>query len=340
MELIIKPTEICDFACSFCSSSEISESKKNLLDLDKVFQFLERHPQTESIIVNGGEPLMVEPEYYFKILDYIEEHSLPTGLGFTSNLWDFYKKPDKWEKLFKHPRVGVCTSFNYGGTRKITKSKEYTEEQFWKVSDLFLERIGYRPDFISVINYDNEDTAIDCVKLAKKMGVECKLNPAMASGRQSAPYPLARMYTHYLNVVNNDLAQWEFNTKEIFETLNLRNTICPKSRHCDSTIRCLQPDGDYYSCGSFADDRDYAIDFEKEMNSEQLETPLSDDYSIASMKSDCFSCELFSLCNGCRKTIKDMKTHGLVDNHCHLMQTMKSKLLEVQQYEKPDSTFH
>ena len=32
-------------------------------------------------------------------------------------------------------------------------------------------------------------------------------------------------------------------------TIKTEHTTCPLSRKCDEGIRCLQPDGDYYSCG-------------------------------------------------------------------------------------------
>ena len=41
MDLIIKPTDICDFACTFCSSPELAFDKKTVLDLDKIEQFLD-----------------------------------------------------------------------------------------------------------------------------------------------------------------------------------------------------------------------------------------------------------------------------------------------------------
>ena len=41
----------------------------------------------------------------------------------------------------------------------------------------------------------------------------------------------------------------------------------------------LQPDGDYYSCGAFGDDKDKPIDFEREMQGEFF-TPLQDSFRI------------------------------------------------------------
>jgi MoaA/NifB/PqqE/SkfB family radical SAM enzyme len=168
MELIIKPTERCNFKCTFCSSPHLSEENSNILNLNYIFDFLKKYPETNTIIVNGGDPLMVEPKYYWDLLEYINKKKLPCNLALTSNLWDFYKKPEKWIELFNNEKVQLTTSFNYGDTRKINNNRVYTEKDFWEVSNLFLEKVGYRPDFISVINNENLNTAIDNVYLAKK----------------------------------------------------------------------------------------------------------------------------------------------------------------------------
>src|SRR5690606_38823236 len=98
MDLIIKPTQRCNFKCTFCSSTEIAASNNPESDLDvqKIRQFLNRYPQTQSIIVNGGDPLMVSPDYYFEIIDWIRLKELPTRIHFCTNLWDYYLHPNKW----------------------------------------------------------------------------------------------------------------------------------------------------------------------------------------------------------------------------------------------------
>ena len=200
MELIIKPTEACNFACTFCSSNQITQESKGkaaFLKLETIYQFLERFPQTHTIIVNGGDPLMMSPDYYWSLIDYLETRHLPATLSLTTNLWDFYLHPDKWTDLFCVPRVGITTSFHYGDTRRINSRRVYDEGMFWKVSDAFFDRVGYRPDFISVINEQNEYWALDNVRLAKKMQVECKLNNALASGREGRPYQLSKIYQIY-----------------------------------------------------------------------------------------------------------------------------------------------
>lgn len=327
MELIIKPTEKCNFKCTFCSSTSIADDIKDELSLSNIYKFLRRFPNTNTIIVNGGDPLMMKPSYYQKLLDHIEIFNYPTTVAFTTNLWPFYTNPDKWIDIFRHPRIGITTSFHYGDSRLKGDYSVFTEEDFWAVSDKMLELVGYRPGFISVIDENNEDTALDNVRLAKKMGVECKLNYAMASGIQSRPYQLSKMYKLYLDVYDAGLTEWEFNTKQMIKRLRNEALMCPQNRECDSTIRALQPSGDYYSCGAFGDDREYAIDFEKEMAGEFF-TPLQKDLEIQTMHDGCYTCPMFQICNGCKKTVKDTQRHGLVEEHCTLMKQLAPRIID------------
>ena len=139
MDLILKPTVKCNFACTFCSSTVLSEQPNDELDLVYVDRFLQRFPGTRTIIVNGGDPLMMSPQYYWDILALLERHKSKAIISLTTNLWAFYKKPEKWEALFRHPQVGVATSFQYGDARLKGDLTPFTESEFWAVSDLFLD---------------------------------------------------------------------------------------------------------------------------------------------------------------------------------------------------------
>lgn len=353
--LILKPTELCNFKCTFCSSTSIAAHSAQRLDLDYVFQFLKRFPETETIIINGGDPLMIAPQYYWDLIRHLDENEYRANISITSNLWPFYKNPKKWEKLFLNERVGVATSFNYGPGRVKGDLTLFTEEDFWAVSNAMLEYIGYRPDFISVITEENEHLAVKNVELAKEMsggkpaelledgtkiGVECILNHAMSSGEikvdpktghkmghKGNPYLLSKIYRIYLEIYEKGLMPWEFNTKQMSGRLKGEHTVCPQNRKCDEGIRVLQPGGDYYSCGAFGDDQDKPIDFDAEINQGKFFTPLQDDFEIDSMKMDCYSCPMFAICNGCRKTVKDMKEAGVVEDHCRLMKSLANDIM-------------
>ncbi len=329
MELIIKPTEACNFHCTFCSSTDIATDKSATLPVDKIAAFLDRFPETNTIIVNGGDPLMMSPEYYYDILGEVEKRRMSTVLSLTTNLWAFYRAPEKWTPLFRHPLVDVATSFNYGTTRRITKDKVFTEEVFWDVSNLFLERVGYRPDFISVITDENLATALANVLLAKKMDVECKLNYAYASGAQAKSLLKGKIYRVYLDIIDQGLAPWEYNAKQLLKMRERTPTTCPLRRDCDETIRCLQPEGDYYSCGAFGDDRLYPISFQEEvLERGEKQTPLAGRSELHFLKEECLSCPLFAICNGCKKTITDLKRNDVVEAHCAEMKANLPRLLE------------
>jgi radical SAM protein with 4Fe4S-binding SPASM domain len=329
MDLIIKPTERCNFSCTFCSSTNISEDKAALLPHNKISRFLDRYPDTKTIIVNGGDPLVISPDYYWKILALIEERGMSTTLSFTTNLWAFYKNPEMWAPLFRHPLVGVGTSFNYGTTRRITKDMILTEDIFWRISNKFQELVGYRPDFISVITEENYDTAMDNVYLAKEMGVQAKVNYALGSGKLSKPFLKYKIYKFYLDVIDESLERYEYNTSQLLRKSKDQSTTCPLNRSCDESIRCLQPEGDYYSCGAFGDDREFAIDFEAEMQGAKKFLPLQSDLEIQMLKNECLTCPLFDICNGCKKNISDLKRSNLVDDHCSGMQSLLPRLQKV-----------
>jgi sulfatase maturation enzyme AslB (radical SAM superfamily) len=70
-------------------------------------------------------------------------------------------------------------------------------------------------------------------------------------------------------------------------------------------------------------------------------TPLKDDMNLMSLKKACFSCPMFEICNGCSKTIKDLKEYNMVEDHCQHMKSMASDIIalnrldvEVSPYER------
>jgi sulfatase maturation enzyme AslB (radical SAM superfamily) len=335
MDLIIKPTQRCNFSCTFCSSTEIAKSNKPIddLDIDKVRQFLDRFPETKTIIVNGGDPLMVSPEYYWQIIKMLEERKMTDCvISFTTNLWDYWLHPDKWRELFSQSQVQICTSFHYGDSRQIRPGQVFTEEIFLKVIDKFKGDFGYVPHFISVITEDNKHLALNNVRLAKHIGAECKMNYAMASDREGRPFPIGYMYEIYMNVYEAGLSEWEYSTKQMLMRLKGSEfTTCPQNRKCDEGIRNLQPVSEsgyeYGSCGSLGDDQEYPIDFEKEMAGEFFK-PLQSDHNIQYQKEECLSCPNFIICNGCYKTVQDLKRHNLVEESCVKMKEFRKRAIE------------
>lgn len=332
MDLIIKPTQRCNFSCTFCSSTEIAKSNKPIHDLDlkKIERFLDRFPDTQTIIVNGGDPLMMKPSYYWQIIEMLEERGMTECIiSFTTNLWDYWLHPDKWIPLFKHKQIQISTSFQYGGGRDIRPGVPFTEDLFLKIINKFKFDIGYYPSFITVITNENKDLAINNVRLAKWIGVECKLNYAVASGREGTCFPIGDMYQIYMDIYEAGLSEWEYSTKQMIAKLKGDElTTCPLNRKCDEGIRNLQPVSEngyeYNSCGAFGDDQEKPIDFEREMAGEFF-TPLQDSFELQFQKEECLSCPNFNICNGCYKTVRDLKKANLIEHSCKQMKSFRER---------------
>lgn len=335
MDLILKPTQRCNFSCTFCSSTEIAKSNKPVddLDLSKVERFLDRFPDTKTIIVNGGDPLMMDPSYYWSIITMLAHRGMNKCIiSFTTNLWDYWLHPAKWRELFKHPQIKIATSFHYGDSRQIRPGEVYTEEIFLKVVEKFKSDFGYIPFFISVITNENKHLAIHNVRLAQYLDTQCKMNYAVASGREGTCFPVGEMYNIYMDIYEEGLADWEYSTTQMLLRLKgSENTTCPLNRECDSGIRNLQPASEtgyeYNSCGAFGDDQEYPIDFEKEMSGEFF-TPLSDDANLSFLKTECLTCPMFSICNGCYKTVRDLKQANLIEYSCSQMKQARERAIK------------
>lgn len=286
MDLVIKPTRACNFKCSFCSSNLIPNKK---LDLDVVKDFLLKN-DVSTIIVNGGDPLMMPVSYYEELVDFINEHNMNISVSFTTNMWDWYENPDKWNKLFRNDKIKLCTSFQYGKGRIIPNGSDFTEELFLDIQNKFKNEFGYYLDFISVVTEDNEQYAIKNVELAKSLGVHCKLNYAVKSGRQDKMYPYDKIIHTYNELFKTDLWKYEDNCLNFINYFNNKGTICPLSDNmCYDNIRCFTPDGSLSMCPALDDDG------------------IKDSRKYKFYKKECLTCEFFRICNGCAKRIKDLQ---------------------------------
>jgi sulfatase maturation enzyme AslB (radical SAM superfamily) len=77
------------------------------------------------------------------------------------------------------------------------------------------------------------------------------------------------------------------------------------------------------------DDKEYPINFVKEVKEGGFITPLQNAPELYSLKDECIGCPMFSICNGCKKTIKDLKQHNMVEEHCSLMKQIAPKIIDI-----------
>lgn len=313
MELIIKPTGRCNFNCKFCSANllNIKHSTKVPDELVKLIQTI----KPNGLIFTGGDPLMVDPDYYYEILSLGDFH-----ISFTSNLKDFYINPNKWIDLFRNERVGVCTSFQYGNERMWNVNQVYSEDVFRKVMKKFKDSIGYTPSFISVISKSNEDRALDHIYLAKELGTRCKINGVLPIGLSKEYYPLYKMIDIWLKIIEAGLEDYWDNH------IQFQNGGCNFNTNlmCSSSIRSFWIDNqnqiNYNNC------EDCAVRGARIPLDTGIVKPTAEKLKHEHLlSSECLYCELCTLCNACRSTkqaITDKETF------CSEMKKRKQKILD------------
>lgn len=321
MDIIINPTNKCNFKCDFCAASELCKqtltSKKTISYLKK----LENKYSIGQVIINGGDPLVMSPDYYEDILKYLETLKHPVSLSLTTNLWAFYKDPDKWVNILTNPRVGVITSFQYGTKRKIGNGKVFDEQKFRDVFNLFVDRIGYKPNFIAVIDKSNEFSVLPTVKLAKKLGIRCKINKAIIRGRQKDYYPRYDMFKQYINIIDNGYRDYEMNIELITSYFTGGHTYCDIDRDCYHHLRVINPDGLMYTCSYNAEAGIFKTNLDElDLNKFPI--------TFNTIKMECTSCPNCNLCNSCRIYVQEVLDNNDVENYCKNMKEIIPQLKE------------
>lgn len=314
MQLIVKPTSRCNFACKFCSAANLNIRHLDHVS-DKLKDFIQRlNPQ--NIIVTGGDPLCVEPSFYNELL---EIGGFTVSL--TTNLKSFVLNPDKWIPILTNSRIGTCTSFQYGSGRMYDSKTEYTEEMFRKTFQLFEQKVGYKLKFISVISSENEHLALKHLELARELQTKCKLNAVMALGKTEVGYPLHKILDIWLQAKEQHLDRH----LDLDVCLQRGGCNLNVNRLCRSTIRAVQveKDGSLRIANCEDDLLDYSIPsmtVEEACVQEVKQEAIQPQDAI---DSKCMLCELFYVCNGCHQW---RKANKLLPEHCQEMLKLKDRI--------------
>lgn len=322
MDVIINPTNKCNFKCSFCAASNMHKAtlsfKDTVLILDKYKKDITR------LIINGGDPLVMSPHYYEKLIKWTEDitdHYI--DISITTNLWDYYLHPNKWINIFKHHRIWVMTSFQYKGRyHKLGETiKPFTEKEFVEAITRFKDDIGYVPQFIYVVDNDTEDKIMDALKLADELNTKCKMNKIMSSGRASDTYyPRYRMFEKYAEIIKEGYMYTETNchTTILYGMTNAEMTCCDMDTKCYKNIRCINPDKSVTSCC-------YIGQNINDDNRNKYDISINDDNDISFkkkypyIKEECSFCSNYRICNSCSVYIKEVRDNHDEEKYCYQM---------------------
>lgn len=325
MDIIINPTNKCNFGCSFCMAGNL---KDRTLTSEDTIKLLDKYwTEPGILIINGGDPLMMDPQYYFEILDYTENkfNGRTTFISLTTNLYDWFINPDKWNSVLSHERVGVITSFQYGDKRRLKDGTIYNENKFTEVISKFQDTFNYTPDFISVVDNDNQLSTCKTAKLAKKLGCKCKLNKLLKLGRASHEryFPLYRLLLLYGKIIDQELDSYVSNIHNLKQYFTDKFTYCPICRQCYHDIRVINNDKKVYPCGNLIAHQEY-YKYDLEAGAEEYRFAKENNM----IKMQCLGCENYRLCNSCRSIISEVKYMKDEDNYCKQMKRIIPVLKE------------
>lgn len=323
MELIIKPTGICNFNCEFCSAANI----KTFLSINKVPYEIEeiiKYMKPTSVIITGGEPLCVNPEYYENLLSITN-----CNISLTTNLKDFANNPNKWKDILNHKRIKIMTSFQYGNKRKWNKNNIYDEQSFLCVVEMCRKYLNITPAFISVIDNENEIYAMNHVYLAERLNTQCRLNNAYKTGRQSHYYPYYKIFKLWINIIKEGYEDYVINCIE----REKGNCGINSNLMCQSSIRAIYLDENrkiiYSNCEEVLNlglKNYYINDIKKDIdinNGSYLKTNIEINDLI---HKKCLYCELNRICNGCKIQRHMIKNYS--PEHCENMIKLKDDILK------------
>lgn len=325
MDVIINPTNECNFACKFCAASAISHGKLSSKEtIEKLSLFKDT---LNMIIVNGGDPLIMDPQYYYDILNWCRsELNRIVPISMTTNLIDFYRNPEKWIGLFREKEIGIGTSFQYGNKRGYIENGKfivYDEKMFRDVISLFFSLIGYKPSFIYVTDRDNEQYLFDIIELSKELKIGCKINKAIIDGRYKEYYPRYRLFEKYLEIIRKYGFEVEDNIynhlHKYFEDPDFILS-CDMNRYCYKDICTITPNGSIVQCShiSYMD--------EKEIEKYRMDKNPDNNYRFRkkyySIKSDCYGCEWDNICNSCAVYIREVRNNNDENQYCSKMRNV------------------
>ena len=314
MTLMIKPTLACQFKCDFCSAAYCQQQNTNKLD-DELLGYIKKiNPDT--MIVSGGDPLLMSPDFYNDILSLNDKLTI----SITSNLWDFKLNPTKWVDLFKNDRFGVVTSFQYGNKRRKPDGTPYSESDFREMMCRWHEYVGDKKlSFISVIGNDNADRAIDHVYLAKDLNTECKVNNVYPFGKSTEYFPRYKMLDIYFKIIDLGLEEYETNVK------NRAKGICPFNidGECFKCNRSIIKNSDGSYRFSYCEELIFnGTSFDNLDSVTSSETLHINDYIEGER---CLQCPLCRLCNGCKVHRNNAKQHA---GYCENMTKYTQRIAE------------
>ena len=314
--IVIKPTNKCNFSCTYCyaaserlNSNNLSIEKARLI-ANWIFLYSKiTNAESIELIWHGGEPLLVGIDFYSEILSYIDflgkreriitEHSIQSNLSLIN---------DKFINILKkyfNSSIGFSLDYNTG-ERKFNNGKD--AQNFLVEKYKSIKEKGINISAITIITPKNISDISGLYNFFKKIGCDFKCHrvfPPTIKIRQ-----LEKLYTDdfcYLNALIELFDLWFYDNNPTVEIINFVDiatslisgnpVTCSQGSDCQNNFLAISPDGTISPCGRFGVSEAYGNVF--------IDSPhtIIDNISKKSLDKHyrfqkCDSCRFSVLCNG------------------------------------------
>lgn len=261
--VILKPTKDCNADCSYCSAPPDNEVKWTIDDFKLIFDKLlpNLHPDV-TFIWHGGEPMLMGTEFYEETTKYAKSKLPTVNFSMQTNLLLYTKK---WKPIFQDLFKGsISTSYDADEKdRTIAGNPEKYKKLFYKKISMVLDD-GFKPLVIGTYTDETMPLAKEFYEKSKNYpngSFNIRFNYRFPAGRIAELDPLLAP-EHYGNALIELYNKWIKELPDFFITpldqmflkaCNVNMSQCPWTRKCGGTFMSIEPNGDIYNCGEFAD---------------------------------------------------------------------------------------
>lgn len=320
VEWVVKISKQCNLRCSYCYEFPfLSDRTRMTLDqLEAMFRhiasYYEARPRRMDFVWHGGEPLLIEPEYYFRIFELQEKQLGGRGIEFTNsvqtNLTLLTPRVLKFLKSGAISNIGVSLDL-FGDQRVNVGGKPSQPTVLRNMQTLIDEGISF--GCITVLSKLTAPHIDVIYEFFEEIDTSFRLLPIYRTGYPNQQDELALSDQEIVSVFKRAAELWLQSDSSIqvrpiqdyvANVVGRMSSSHRKSRYdkqTDEVVYIVQPDGKLYSV---ADPPDEAL-----CHGNIFESPLGElkgtlgylravEEATARMEDACSDCEYFGVCSG------------------------------------------
>ena len=270
--VIAKPTKDCNADCSYCASPPDKAVKWTIDEFKKIFDNISPLLSEQAVIIwHGGEPMLMGPDFYRQAYEYAKKTKPEIKFSMQTNILLYNKK--NWKSVFSEIMKGrISTSFDPDESSRTVKgsTEKYSRQFNKKLNELI--RDGFHPLVIGTYTEQTIDFALKMYEKSINFKEGCfdlRFNYRYPAGRNSgggaaiSPGTFGKMLIEIYNQWIIDCPDFNVTPLDLMlkKCIGVGQGQCPWTRKCGGKFISIEPNGDVFNCGEFADLSDDGFKF-------------------------------------------------------------------------------